>query len=430
MKTLFPAFLSIVLLAVVARDRPSPLRAVQADSFVESVGINIRLHYNDTPYGNYPAVRAALMELRIRHVRDALVDTTWKPFYERHSDLETLGIGSLYSANPKAGDDLLLEYPGRVRDFEAYEEPNEYDASGGPVWQSTLEQFVARMSHAVRSDPRTSQFRIVGPSFTSADAIRQSAPLEKYFDYGNLHNYFGGRNPGTPGWGENGYGSYDWSLGLARRAWPAKEVITTETGYMNDPTVPDSVPEEISAKYLPRLLLEQYRRGIKRTYIHELLDEGLKNHADKSFGLVRTDFSRKPAFSAVSSMLRLLTDKGAAFAPESVDLTMEGGTADLEYVLFEKRDGRFLLALWKEQLGYDVHTRLPLPVDASSITVRAPNQSMLFLHRYNPNWELETTSLSGTNECKLAVDDRAVFLEFRHTTQPRDAKSQPSSPAF
>ena len=51
---------------------------VLADAFVNSVGVNVHLHYNDTLYyDNFPLVRSRLQELRVRHVRDGLIDTTW-----------------------------------------------------------------------------------------------------------------------------------------------------------------------------------------------------------------------------------------------------------------------------------------------------------------------------------------------------------------
>jgi hypothetical protein len=36
------------------------------------------------------------------------------------------------------------------------------------------------------------------------------------------------------------------------------------------------VSEPAAARYIPRLFLEYYQAGFKRTYIHELMDEGVE----------------------------------------------------------------------------------------------------------------------------------------------------------
>ena len=38
------------------------MRATPADAFVDSIGVNIQLHYNDTIYGDFAKVRNALGE--------------------------------------------------------------------------------------------------------------------------------------------------------------------------------------------------------------------------------------------------------------------------------------------------------------------------------------------------------------------------------
>ena len=142
---------------------------------------------------------------------------------------------------------FLAAYPGRVANsFEAYEGPNEYDNSGDPNWATMLNNFMTLLHGAVKSNASAAQFPIVGPSLTQAASFAQVAASAASFDNANLHNYSGGRNPGTPGWGNGGYGSIDWNLALANGAWPGKPVITTETGYVNDLTQVNSVPEDVS----------------------------------------------------------------------------------------------------------------------------------------------------------------------------------------
>ena len=89
-----------------------------------------------------------------------------------------------------------------------------------------------------------------------------------------MHNYFGGHNPGTPGWGDGGYGSIAYNINNSQTAWPAKPIWTTETGYITDKDNPQGIPELVEGKYAPRMILEQALHGVGRTYIYELIDEG------------------------------------------------------------------------------------------------------------------------------------------------------------
>ena len=70
----------------------APVSATPADAFVNSIGVNIHVHYNDTIYGDFPKLKSALKEVGVRHVRDGLVDSTWKPYFERVNELAATGI--------------------------------------------------------------------------------------------------------------------------------------------------------------------------------------------------------------------------------------------------------------------------------------------------------------------------------------------------
>jgi len=175
---------------------------LSANAVADSVGVNIHLHYDNTVYGNFSLIQSLLTNLGVRHTRDGLIDTTWQPYYQRHVALGRLGIKCLFITSPNQSNELLASWPGRVPGaFEAYEAPNEYDLSGDPHWAATLKAFVARLYGAVKGDSTTSKFPVVGPSLTQAASYEQVAGLEQYFDLANMHNYFGGHNPGTPGWG-------------------------------------------------------------------------------------------------------------------------------------------------------------------------------------------------------------------------------------
>lgn len=387
--------------------------AISADAFVDSIGLNIHLHDGDTPYGNFSAVENALKTLGVRHVRDGLIDTTWLPYYDRMNTLGRDGIKGIFITDPQQTVQLLQSYPERMQDsFEGYEAPNEYDNGHGSNWAATLNQFLPVLANAVRTNPRNPAFAIIGPSFINAESYAAVSGASQYFDFSNLHNYFAGRNPGTTGWGANGYGSLAWDLAEVAKGSPGLPIVTTETGYVNDPSNPQGIPETVAAKYLPRLLLEQYAHDIRRTYIYELLDVvNTSNTIHTTFGLLHSDFSPKPAYSAIQHLISILTDPGPSFTPHDLAFTLSGQLSNVHHLLFQKRDGTYLLALWQEVPSYDVNAKTPLPVTSQQVVCTLFNPLTTEELRLNDDGSLTTEALGSTSRIVIPTDDHVVVLK-------------------
>jgi hypothetical protein len=286
--------------------------------------VKVHSNFNDNPYGNFNAVETALKNLGVRHIRDGLVDTAWTPHYDRLNELGR-GIKATLITSPGQTAALLMAYPSRVADnFEAYEAPNEYDQSGDANWYATMNAFLGTMSGSVQRNPHAFLFPILGPSLTQAASYPKMT---------------------------------------ASATWPGKPVITTETGYCNDPTTTEGIPEDVAGRYLPRIFLEQWLGGIERTYIYELVDVG-NTVASNGYGLMHTDFSPKPAYKAMKDLLVLLTDEGPAFKPGGLGMKLSGETANVQRLLLQKWNGRFYLAIWVELPSHDVNSKKALTMRA------------------------------------------------------------------
>jgi hypothetical protein len=403
---------AIVIALVMALARPVRAeKAASADAFVDSVGVNVHLHNLDTAYGNFPKVKQALLDLGIRHIRDGMIDTTWKDYYNRHNELGRAGVMSIFTTSPADTDQLLLDYPQRMKDsFEAYESPNEYDQSRDPDWSGTLSKFVAHLNGTVKGNPGTSRFPVIGPSLTSQNSFLKMRGVCS-FDSANLHDYFGGRNPGTPGWGGNGYGSISWNLALVAAACPGKPVMTTETGYQTDQTMSQGIPEDVAGRYVLRVFLEQWQHGFQRTYLYELIDIP-PGHAqgDSAFGLLRADFSSKPAYTALKNLMHLLSDPGPPFAGEEHSFTLSGDLADVHHALFEKRNGTFYLALWVEAPSYDVNSKKPVAVPVHNVVVQSDAADQFTSQSFDKSGNMQTISLGSSAGHTIAVSDSVTIL--------------------
>lgn len=383
-----------------------------ADRLVESAGVNIHLHYDNTIYWNqFPLIRDRLIELGVRHVRDGLIDTTWQPYYQRHNALGQAGIKGTFIMGIRDSVELLAQYPDRMRNsFEAYEAANEYDKSRDANWAAVLRQSLVRL-RSVSNDARAAGYPIYGPSLTSAAAYAALGNVSAYYDFANIHNYFGGRHPGTAGWGPGGYGSIGWNLDLARRYAPGKPVVATETGYQDNLSLVDSVPAPIAGRYMPRVLLEQFRAGVVRTFLYELAD--FPNSGN--YGLLTADGTPKPAFNAVKGLLNLLADPGPVFTPRPLRYSVDEEGGDLRHMAFQKRDGTYFLALWLALPGFDPVTRQPRAVRPRQIVVRLTTATRVArVHRWQSDGTVSSTTVNTkaiTTVMPVSVSGPLVIVE-------------------
>lgn len=388
---------------------------VRSDSVVDSIGVNIHLHNGNTVYGNFPLIEKLLQDLGVRHTRDGLIDTTWQPYYDRHIALGKLGIRGIFITNPAESDALLVSWPQRVPGaFEGYEAPNEYDNSHDAQWAQTLQAFVPRLYRAVKSDPATARYPVIGPSVIRPKDLTPLVGLGDNFDFANLHNYFAGRNPGTGGWGANGYGSILFNTNLASSTWPSKPVMTTETGYYTD-AGHDAVPESIEGEYVPRLVLEQMLHGIARTYFYELIDQNSTAKSNEGyFGLAHGDGSPKPAFTALKNMIALYTDPGSSFDPPNLEFSLQGAQGNVHHLLAARRDGSYELAIWIEEQNYDVNDKqvkasTPVPVKLTTRRSFAKAEVVQF----DEDGSIRVTKVKSGTNIPLTVSERLLVVRLK-----------------
>ena len=352
-------------------------QALQADAFVDSIGINTHITYQDTPYwSQWPAILSSLKALGVRHLRDGFYNwSSDSPFYTEHQALAKAGIRTNYvfSINNTTTPQIVQSFVEAAQDMESVEAPNECDAGGncGGGSLAGINNVAAFMNIMIAVGKGVSM-PVLGPSFTTDAAYAAAGQLGSKMTYNNIHLYFGGRNPGSAGWGGgdaegNNYGSLAWWVDQAHLDAPTAPVMITETGYMTYPqtNVPYTLPESVAASYVPRTLALAFTHGVKRTYLYELLDEV----SSPGYGILRSDLSAKPAYTALQSLIKNLGDPGASFAPGKLNYKLTGGDGSLNHLLLQKRDGSFWLVLWLEQSSYNPATNTPTPVAPQGVTL-------------------------------------------------------------
>ena len=370
--------------------------AVPASVVLDSMGVNTHFGFSDSPYAlRYKEVRTKLVALGLTHVRDVL--------NEHVGDLAKAGIRTTVLAEPNTNTpqgfrDRIKRLNRTTLCVDSIEGANEADmfwprlhiswhGQGyplGPVlWQHDLYR-------TFKSDPATVGLTMIGPSLGLAGMPNATPPvswkgLRKFVDWGDFHPYSYNGNPFAP---ELKYGTLPSffhngtfpSVGLdespvAYRAYrdiyASGPMAATEAGY---PTAPGFTSEELQAKYIPRMFLEDFRLGIKRTYLYQFLDNTPNSEPgdpDESFGLLRYDLSEKPAYGALkvlTAMLLRVTPSGRAISSDfELSLTIAGVTefpdaSRVHHLLIRRKDGTLLLLLWHEVSGEDTSSHPHRPV--------------------------------------------------------------------
>ncbi len=395
--------------------------ARSADNFVDSIGVNTHLFYDDSVYYQKynEIIKPKLLDLGVRHIRDTGTRNL-NGYLDRLKELSTQGIRSTLIFDPRDSSPagavaLIKELGGGV--VEAAQGPNEYDLSGDSNWVNTLRTYQQQLYQAIKGDSATASLAVDGPTLTSEGAYNSVGDLSSFVDYGAMNNYYSGRNPGTSGWADNGYGSLARNVELAHTYSGSKPVITTETGYHNTVNTTDGhrgVPEDVAGKYIPRLCLEQFNYGIPRTLIYEFINTyNDPNSLYQNFGLLRNDGSEKPAFTALKNLISLLKDPGATFTPGALDYALSGNTTDIHHTLLQKRNGTFYLILWQEVSSFDPDYQQNLNISSLQVTLTL-NQPIESATTYLPNNSTASVKLATKpNQISLNVPDYPLVVELK-----------------
>ncbi len=417
----------------------APEEARSADSFVDSVGVNVHLNYFDTVYSDIALVKSKLSGLGVRHIRAGghLSDNADynRALYSRVQELETAGVRTTLGVDPRNLGTRTIdrEKIGRLAELagpalEGFEGPNELDISGRPDWSGELRSYQKDLYEAVKSNPSTSDMPVIGPSLAHAHNAREVGDISDRLDFGNMHPYPGGHHPGTRALD-------DYNIANSRKMSADKPMMPSETGYHNAVRHTGGhkgVSERAASRYMPRLLLEHFNRNIPRTYAYELIDfkpDDTGANDQRNFGLLRNDGTEKPEFVALKNMLSLLDDPGPEFSTDSLDYSLEGDVEDVHQTLLQKRDGNFFLVLWQEVPSYDLDANKDVSVSGKSVTLSL-NEGSREARTFLPvNSQRPTESYDASKRLRLTVPDHPLVVELGPTSGTPEPAPEPEASA-
>jgi hypothetical protein len=399
-------------------------QAAAAASFVDSAGVVTHLSYDDTAYfTNFPQILTSLQALGVRHIRDGYYPwSANNQIVKNHQQLAAAGIKCDYVVpfDPSTTPTAIATLSSQVHDMESIEASNECDNPGNCGGDaSTGITNVVSFLPMLSTTAKDLKIPLYGPSFIDPASYASAGDLSSEITMNNLHIYFGGRNPGSAGWGGldsvgNAYGSFSFWLDQTALNAPNAPAVVTETGFLTYPatTTPYTLPESVQASYVPRTMLVAFNHGIRRTYTYELLDEV----SSPGYGLLRNDLSPRPGFTALKNLLSILGDSTTGtFTPAKLQYSITGGDSSLNHLLLEKHDGTFWLVLWVEKPSWDAVNARSISVTPQNLTLQLTTTntvSSAYQFDTNGNANSLKPSMNG-NDATLAVTDQLTILQIK-----------------
>lgn len=388
----------------------------QSDAFVDSIGADSKFSYLGSSYTvNWPTISAELIKSGMRHLRDSAPPTP--DYLERMATLGAHGIDHSAGFSVNATPHDIVKYLARFTPYIGFVEPqNEYDSrrNQDPNWANELVASQKTLYTTVHGNPAFKGITVLGPPLAHQQLYASLGALDQYEDAGNLHYAPCDFNPGVDIPSHQGI---RFMHSLVRASTQTKPIWTTEAGY-NDMTHACQVPDDIIAKYDPRTIAVNWNHREPRTYFYQLVDLP----SDPTFGhmgLISSDGSPKPQFTALASLIHVLEDRGRPFAPAPLHYVLSGDTAHVDRTLLEKRDGRYELLLWLEVPGWkslDNHrSGVPIDVPAQSVSLTLPaSVSSARIYQYTPDWQLKPTRLPvQSRSVHFKVTDSISVIELR-----------------
>jgi hypothetical protein len=156
-------------------------------------------------------------------------------------------------------------------------------------------------------------------------------------------------------------------------------------------------------------------RGDQRMYSYELIDEfddpDLTN-PEANFGLLHRDLTPKPAYTAMQNLLGLLADPGSSsFEPGSLAIEADGLPAgEARYVLTQKRNGQFVLLLWRDVSIWDPVEQERVGVAPADVTLKLEQSKDLALYRPSDGAAPERETTGDSLSLQLGGEVVAVTI--------------------
>ncbi|RAK60736.1 hypothetical protein DJ021_13420 [Phenylobacterium hankyongense] len=314
---------------------------------------------------------------------------------------------------------LEVAHPGGVL---AIEGPNEVD--GWPVsWNGQSgyagsDAYQKSLFSSVNADPvlANKPVYLLTVSGMTPSKYQAVGDMHASADYGNVHIYWGGGQPGY-GWSPNDPTFY-WSNYLKSAAIdaPGLPVVVTEAGATTavGSTTITAVDQTTQAKQLLNMFMDAAKSGVAKTFIYELAEShnAGPTDAESHFGLYNWDGTPKLAATAIHNFTTILTDGSAsgAFATGTLDYAIQGVPQWGGQMLFQEGNGAKDIVVWAEPDIWNENTNTEIAAPNTPVTIDLATAANVTI--YDPmKGTAPVQSLGTTSHITFNVTDHPLIVE-------------------
>ncbi len=323
-------------------------------------------------------------------------------------------------------------------------EPNG-DAPAFPDWAQRTRWAQQAIYEETRSRPAFAKVIIQGPPLSRpvgnrvppggdwqavlrAD-VASMGQIGQWADRADAHIYPGERDPlNGPTTGPSEF--FDILAGM----YAGESFAVTEAGWFNA-TPQDGItytggsratPESVTAIYAPKLPLTYLLLGQGPVMAYEMLNnqppwiDTSNDVRASTFGYIETpqlapsSWRRKAQFDAMRRYLTRLRDPGVPFTPAGRRMKVTGGGPDLHYLLFQRRSGAHVLALWRsvDLYAYNVTTNTGNLIEPASVDITVTLDAPVTVTVYKPSvQDAPTQSLGQVSSFVQAVGKHVHLID-------------------
>ncbi|WP_149535797.1 carbohydrate-binding domain-containing protein [Siccirubricoccus phaeus] len=363
--------------------------AMRAADFIDTIGVNTHLAWKGSglPYSHQDKIVAAIDYLGVNYIRDGVPHAGYTldqyvELAERGVQFNLLVTSDAFNETGDYAHDLdnaerlVRAAPGSVVSIEGLNEVNTWPVTyNGQSTAANLalgrdvQKLLYDQVHAHAGLGGIEVLNLTLGGLRERD-VGPLGNMSAFADYGTFHVYYGnGDQPAV---------TLAAGVSAAKAMAPDDPVQITESGYYN--AIHDmswlggGVSEAVQAKLTLNLLMDAASMGVARTFLYELMDNGLRptSSLEGSFGLFRGDGSPKPVADAIHNLTTLLHDDGSnaeSFATNPLDISISGMPSSGKSMLLQSSDGDHQLVLWAEPVIWSMSSLSEVWAPSQSVTI-------------------------------------------------------------
>ncbi|MEJ7559051.1 MAG: hypothetical protein WKF66_12140 [Pedobacter sp.] len=418
--------------------RPSAVKAIPVDNFLNSIGVNSSVSKRGE---TLEQTLKAIKYLGIRWIRTGYEgDIPLNDLIRLHQETGlkySYGLLSGGTDIPKLLENgKVLESAGALLAFEGLNEPNNWgitykaEKGGANTTWKPVAALQKNLYHAVKNDRQLKNCPVwsicengaqtdnTGLQFLEIPPSAQTLmPIgTKFADFAVCHNYF--MHPSHPGLYDNQtwnaadpgpeckvdglFGNYGITWKSKFKGYTVAHLeklprVTTETGM----TIDTDRSEEKQARLYLNLYLAQFKRNWSYTAVYLLRDRSDED-GNQSFGFYTKDYVPRKSALYLHNMTTILTDQTGSTTKRNLrtlSYLIKDQPATVHDLLLQKSNGKLALVIWAEKAKGSEQISLTLPANIKSVKV------------FDPTIGTAVTASYGNKNIILTLTDHPMIIE-------------------